>query len=258
VFGAGESPSGTIKIQRIISHTNVPHRARQHTNLKPTCDTVLREAAKEFISCALVWYKLASVRRPAYDSVCTELSIRTVTIFHYTVRFHVLTAVSMKMCILVETDRRFRDAYCLHHQGGDLMMEAVRTSETSENLFPDYTAKHPRRHSFSFPTIYTILSISRHKWYCRYSCISFPTIIAPIVAVTKLNTSRSQQNRTTLQHKQRRPGEWRQLRTRNVTKLATLYCLLRAAVQGKKSFRGLEATWWRRLWLHGAEFSSRS
>jgi hypothetical protein len=31
-------------------------------------------------------------------------------------------------------DRRFRDTYCLHHQGDEMivfMMEAVRTSETS-------------------------------------------------------------------------------------------------------------------------------
>jgi hypothetical protein len=41
------------------------------------------------------------------------------------VRFHVLTAASMKMfvfwdvapCSLVEIDRRFRGAYCLHNQG---------------------------------------------------------------------------------------------------------------------------------------------
>jgi hypothetical protein len=56
------------------------------------------------------------------------------------VGFQVLTAASMKsiafrevaLCSLVEVDRRFRGAYCLHHQGGEtVMMEAVRTSETS-------------------------------------------------------------------------------------------------------------------------------
>jgi hypothetical protein len=64
------------------------------------------------------------------------------------VRFRVLTAASMKMrafwyiapCSL-GVDRRFRGAYCLHHQGDEwpqrtafittLMMKAVRTSETS-------------------------------------------------------------------------------------------------------------------------------
>jgi hypothetical protein len=50
-----------------------------------------------------------------------------------------------------------------------------------------------------------------------------------IAAVTKLHASRSQQNRTTLQHEQRNPGEWIQLRTRSVTKLATLYWCRRAA-----------------------------
>jgi hypothetical protein len=34
----------------------------------------------------------------------------------------------------VEVDRRFRGAYCLHNQGDEFMMEAVRTSETSLNF----------------------------------------------------------------------------------------------------------------------------
>jgi hypothetical protein len=42
-------------------------------------------------------------------------------------------------CSLVEGDRRFRSVYCLHHQGDEwlnaLMMEAVRTSETSVNFY---------------------------------------------------------------------------------------------------------------------------
>jgi hypothetical protein len=59
------------------------------------------------------------------------------------VEFQVLKADSMKMtvfsvvepCSLVETDRRFRGAYCFHHQGVD--------------QFPsDYTAQHPRRQGF--------------------------------------------------------------------------------------------------------------
>jgi hypothetical protein len=37
-------------------------------------------------------------------------------------------------CSDVEVDRRFRGAYCLNHQGDVLMMEAVRTSETSVNF----------------------------------------------------------------------------------------------------------------------------
>jgi hypothetical protein len=43
------------------------------------------------------------------------------------VRLQVLTATSMKMtvlwnvasCSLVDTDRRFRGVYCIHHQGDD-------------------------------------------------------------------------------------------------------------------------------------------
>jgi hypothetical protein len=36
-------------------------------------------------------------------------------------------------CSHVEVDRRFRGAYCLHHQWA-LMMETVHTSETSVNF----------------------------------------------------------------------------------------------------------------------------
>jgi hypothetical protein len=51
-------------------------------------------------------------------------SMELVTYFD-TVIFQILTAASMKMtvfwnvapCSLVEIDRRFRDSYCLHHQG---------------------------------------------------------------------------------------------------------------------------------------------
>jgi hypothetical protein len=42
-------------------------------------------------------------------------------------------------CSVVEVYRRFRGAYCLHHQGDKwliaLMMEAVSTSETSINVY---------------------------------------------------------------------------------------------------------------------------
>jgi hypothetical protein len=38
-------------------------------------------------------------------------------------------------CSHVEVDRRLRDAYCLHHHGGEaLIMEALHTSETSDNF----------------------------------------------------------------------------------------------------------------------------
>jgi hypothetical protein len=37
-------------------------------------------------------------------------------------------------CSHVVVVRRFRDAYCLHHPGDRLMMEAGRTSETSVNF----------------------------------------------------------------------------------------------------------------------------
>jgi hypothetical protein len=54
-------------------------------------------------------------------------------------------------CSLVEVFRRFRGACCLHRQGDEwhwfivLMMEAANTSETSENVYQDYTTQQPRR-----------------------------------------------------------------------------------------------------------------
>jgi hypothetical protein len=58
-------------------------------------------------------------------------------------------------CNLVEVDRRFTDAYCLHYQGDEfiyLMMEAVRTYETSVNInvttrryIPEDSKLHIRR-----------------------------------------------------------------------------------------------------------------
>jgi hypothetical protein len=66
------------------------------------------------------------------------------------VKFHVLTAASMKIavfwdvapCSLVQVYRRFRGVYYLHHQGDKtslfthrLMVEAVSTSETSVNFY---------------------------------------------------------------------------------------------------------------------------
>jgi hypothetical protein len=43
-------------------------------------------------------------------------------------------------CSLVEVDRRFIGAYCLHHQDIALMMEAVCTSETSVYFSETHTA----------------------------------------------------------------------------------------------------------------------
>jgi hypothetical protein len=61
-----------------------------------------------------------------------------------TVRIKALTAASMKMttfwdtasCCLVQADWRFIGVYCLYHQAiSAVMMVAVRTFETSVNLF---------------------------------------------------------------------------------------------------------------------------
>jgi hypothetical protein len=46
-------------------------------------------------------------------------------------------------CILVEVYRRFRDAYCLHHQGDEYMIEAASTSETSVNFYQTTRRNNP-------------------------------------------------------------------------------------------------------------------
>jgi hypothetical protein len=72
------------------------------------------------------------------------------------------------------------------------------------------------------------------------------------VAVTKLHASRPKLNRTPLQHEQRIPGEWIQLRTLSVEKLATLYWWRRAARKGpgwSPSVALKHAIWWRLLQL---------
>jgi hypothetical protein len=56
-------------------------------------------------------------------------------------------------CSHAEVDQRFRGAYCLHHQDDEaLMMESVRTSETSVNFnmttrryIPEDSKLHTRR-----------------------------------------------------------------------------------------------------------------
>jgi hypothetical protein len=38
------------------------------------------------------------------------------------------------LCSLTKTDRRFRSAYCLQHQGDEVITEEASTSEMSVNL----------------------------------------------------------------------------------------------------------------------------
>jgi hypothetical protein len=57
-------------------------------------------------------------------------------------------------CSHVEVDRRYKGAYFLHLQG-DVMMEAVCTSEMSGQLQRDYTALHPRRLNFILAAVRT-------------------------------------------------------------------------------------------------------
>jgi hypothetical protein len=88
---------------------------------------------------------------PSSHMYCAHASI-----VHF-VRFKVLTAASMMFRVVfwvilpckIIVDRRFRGAYCLHHQGSSsLMLEAGRTSETSvDNHFtrqynPEDSSEH--------------------------------------------------------------------------------------------------------------------
>jgi hypothetical protein len=64
-------------------------------------------------------------------------------------------------CSLVETGRRFRGAYCLHHQGNDR----------------DYMAQHPRRQSTSLKVSFSRVECvalvgGRGKFYCTSVCPS--------------------------------------------------------------------------------------
>jgi hypothetical protein len=69
------------------------------------------------------------------------------------VRFQVPTAASMKFrvfwdvapCCVVGVDRRFRGAYCLHHQGDDGPDDGSSTHLWNVDLLRDYTELHPRR-----------------------------------------------------------------------------------------------------------------
>jgi hypothetical protein len=53
---------------------------------------------------------------------------------------------------LVETSQHFTVAYCTHHQGDDLMMEAARTFETPVSLFQTTWHNIPEE-TFSFSPI---------------------------------------------------------------------------------------------------------
>jgi hypothetical protein len=83
----------------------------------------------------------------------------------FMVRFQVLTEASMKIiafwdivpCGLVAVDRRFRGAYCLHHQGGDGGDDNHRPDYEGSThlrnvglLQRDYMTLYPRRLLYLF------------------------------------------------------------------------------------------------------------
>jgi hypothetical protein len=98
----------------------------------------------------------------------------------------VLTAASMKMtifwdaapCSLVETDRRFRGAHCLHHHGDEWVLRpnggGSKHLWNISQFLPDYMAHHPRRQSPSVRTLQpaktchnsTLHSINFHSEHC--------------------------------------------------------------------------------------------
>jgi hypothetical protein len=96
------------------------------------------------------------------EAPCTETEIL--------VRFQVLTAASMKMnafwdtvpCSLVEVYRRFRGAYYLHHRPDDRRNKHLWKVG---KILPDYTARHPRRHSSSTEILFiNVSSITVYIW----------------------------------------------------------------------------------------------
>jgi hypothetical protein len=97
--------------------------------------------------------------------------ISSVNLLHV-VRFQVLTAASMKFrvvwdvapCSHVEVSRRFRGAYCVHHQGDD---DGGSTHLWNVGqLQCDYKALHPRRLNF-YKLPYATLSII--LLFCQFS-----------------------------------------------------------------------------------------
>jgi hypothetical protein len=59
-------------------------------------------------------------------------------------------------CRLADVHRRFRGAYCLHHQGDErLMMEAVSSSETLVNIYQTTWYNIPEEGIFIFVAVRT-------------------------------------------------------------------------------------------------------
>jgi hypothetical protein len=97
------------------------------------------------------------------------------------VRFQVLTAASMKMSVfwddalrsLVETEQRFRGAYCLHHpwwwvihrpdDGGSKLLWNVG------QYLPEYTAQHPTRKTSSMFVSMNITCEGKPVRQCKVS-----------------------------------------------------------------------------------------
>jgi hypothetical protein len=97
------------------------------------------------------------------------------SIIRYTyMTFQVLTAASVNTaefwdiapCTLVTVDRRFRSAYCLHHQGRDDGGKNVGL------LQRDYTALYYRRLSTS-DTCKSRSSQSESRYYLQMACHNF-------------------------------------------------------------------------------------
>jgi len=106
------------------------------------------------------------------------------------VRFQVITAASMKFWVFCDVApdsfqvvRRFRGAYCIHHQGVEwfiaLIMEAVRTSVTLVNF--NVTTRRYIPEDFKLQSEYSFVPA-----LLRFFVSSFPgwTLVSPFVWVT--------------------------------------------------------------------------
>jgi hypothetical protein len=85
-----------------------------------------------------------------FRNTTTSLSAKT---FQQCMWFQALTAESMKMmavldiapCCFVGVDRRFRRAYCVHHQGNETSETSVYSSETAWRHIPEDSHYQTRR-----------------------------------------------------------------------------------------------------------------
>jgi hypothetical protein len=117
----------------------------------------------------------------------------------FSVRFQVLTAASMQFrdfcdvlpCSQIDVDRRFRGAWCLHHQDdeGALMMKEARTSETSVEIYlttRQYIPDDSELQTFSVFAITKYLNFLKHNPFWETSNHSVGKEITSVLCDTNM------------------------------------------------------------------------